>query len=357
MSLAASAPGKLVLLGEYAVLDGAPALVAAVDRRASVRLTATGREDCRVDAPDLGVSDARCRLRPRARVAWADDVTDPTPLGLVTAVFQAASDAGAVPAFDAWLGTGAFFDVDGEKLGLGSSAALTVALTGALHRLAGLAPPGLADLVRTHRSLQGGRGSGVDIAAALHGGLVAYSGADTASPTALPSDLPAGVTWACVWTGRSTATGDYLQRVAGWRRTDPHLYARQIRHLTAIAEAGVEEVRRGDGAGLLETVRAYTDGLDRLGDASGTDIVAAEHQRIREVARRCGVAYKPCGAGGGDVGVGLSTDRDQLRTFRHEVEKVGYRAIDLTVDRYGLEVRDRGPLASAPRASHQMSEE
>ena len=33
-----SAPGKLILFGEYAVLFGAPAAVAAVDRRAVVTL-------------------------------------------------------------------------------------------------------------------------------------------------------------------------------------------------------------------------------------------------------------------------------------------------------------------------------
>jgi phosphomevalonate kinase len=35
---AASAPGKLILTGEYAVLFGAPALVMAVDRRATVQI-------------------------------------------------------------------------------------------------------------------------------------------------------------------------------------------------------------------------------------------------------------------------------------------------------------------------------
>nr|MBA3501924.1 hypothetical protein [Deltaproteobacteria bacterium] len=33
----ATAPGKLILTGEYAVLDGAPAIVTAVDRRAVAR--------------------------------------------------------------------------------------------------------------------------------------------------------------------------------------------------------------------------------------------------------------------------------------------------------------------------------
>src|ERR1043166_3119640 len=39
----ASAPGKLIVAGEYAVLDGAPAIVVAVDRRAVARRNATPR--------------------------------------------------------------------------------------------------------------------------------------------------------------------------------------------------------------------------------------------------------------------------------------------------------------------------
>ncbi len=50
-----SAPGKMVLLGEYAVLFGAPAVVAAVNRRARVELAPSPSSDWVVKAP--GFSD------------------------------------------------------------------------------------------------------------------------------------------------------------------------------------------------------------------------------------------------------------------------------------------------------------
>ena len=43
VQMIATAPGKLILTGEYAVLDGAPAVVVAVDRRAVARRNATPR--------------------------------------------------------------------------------------------------------------------------------------------------------------------------------------------------------------------------------------------------------------------------------------------------------------------------
>ena len=53
-----SAPGKLVLLGEYSVLFGAPAIVAAVDRRAIVRLEGSAGDAWKVSAPGLAPGPA-----------------------------------------------------------------------------------------------------------------------------------------------------------------------------------------------------------------------------------------------------------------------------------------------------------
>jgi mevalonate kinase len=46
--LVARAPGKLVALGEYAVLDGAPAVVLALDRYAEARIAPSRDGVCRL---------------------------------------------------------------------------------------------------------------------------------------------------------------------------------------------------------------------------------------------------------------------------------------------------------------------
>ena len=49
MQIVARAPGKLVVLGEYAVLDGAPALVIAVDRYCTANIQLSDDLDCHLE--------------------------------------------------------------------------------------------------------------------------------------------------------------------------------------------------------------------------------------------------------------------------------------------------------------------
>src|SRR5207302_7834013 len=98
----ATAPGKLILTGEYAVLDGEPALVIAVTRRA----IATQTKGPRGSSPFLAaVADelAERGLRDAAERAMA--------IAVDSKAFYDAPRAGSAPI----------------KLGLGSSAAVTVA--------------------------------------------------------------------------------------------------------------------------------------------------------------------------------------------------------------------------------------
>lgn len=337
--ITASAPGKLVLLGEYAVLEGAPALVLAVNRRARVAL-ATGGDGYVVDAPALGIAAAECRLNAAGRVEWSVDGKAAARLGLAAAVIEAEAAGGAPPGFRAVLDTDDFFLGRGDaraKLGLGSSAALTVALGAALRAASGRGAPPADTLIQTHRRLQGGHGSGLDIAASLHGGLIAYRLGE-AGPEVAPLAWPAGLVWRCLWSGKSASTGDFLRRVAAWRERERSRYDVLMTELGAIAASGAAAVRRDDAAALLDAVREYAGRLARLGTASGADIVCREHRAIASLAADCGIAYKSCGAGGGDIGIALATDAGTLAEFERRIARAGFRTVDLALDPRGLAV-------------------
>ena len=53
MQVTASAPGKIILFGEHAVVYGKPAIAVAVDRRAYVTVQNREDEQIYVEVPDL----------------------------------------------------------------------------------------------------------------------------------------------------------------------------------------------------------------------------------------------------------------------------------------------------------------
>lgn len=337
MPLTASAPGKLVLAGEYAVLDGATALVMAIDRRARVTLHDADADYC-VDATDLGISGARCRLDAAGRVRWVDiDGVDAVRLGLVTAALEAVAEAGAPAPFRAELDTHLFFtgDVDHAKLGLGSSAALLVALAGAICAREGRGAPPVATLIAAHRRLQQGRGSGLDIATSLTGGLVRYRLRDGA-PQIGSAVWPTGLAFCCVWSGRPASTSRLLQQMDAWRECAPARHAALIDELGECSAAASAAVEADDAPGLLHAVRSSAAVLARLGEASGLDIVCAEHRRITAIAAACGATYKSCGAGSGDIGIALALESECLQALRRRLAEAGFAVLDTALEAHGL---------------------
>ena len=87
MIIEASAPGKMVLVGEYAVLEGSPALVSAVNREAKVRLELTeGRGIC-VNAPQVQLHDHLVYLE-NGRLNDGTAEALPSSLKVVAAVME-----------------------------------------------------------------------------------------------------------------------------------------------------------------------------------------------------------------------------------------------------------------------------
>jgi phosphomevalonate kinase len=326
----ARAPGKLVALGEYAVLDGAPAVVLAVDRYAEAVLEPS--------------ADGVCRLTTRAaevverRFAPGDSSGAP----LVDLV------AAARPrlAYSATIDSHAFFAA-GTKLGLGSSAAVLTAWAGAFAAFAREQGAELPDvsvesLIELHRTFQGGKGSGLDVAASYTGGAITYRVTRPGLPQIGSVRLPNSVGFAGIFAGRSASTPEFVAHYRAWCRDRPREAAALKRRLTAQAEAGCAALAAADAAGWLEAFEAYGSGLEELGAAIGADVVTAEHRAIGAEARRHGVAYKVSGAGGGDLGLACAADAGALRAFTKAVGDRGFRVMNVSLADHGLQVARRG---------------
>jgi len=325
-AIRARAPGKIVLWGEYAVLAGAPALVMAVDRYAS----------CALD-PGTG---SGWSLTAAGHTAAAETVSRARLIGDEPAPADATIDAivrqalRAVPAESFPSGGRAHFDTagfhhDGHKLGLGSSAALTVATYGAVCRLLGLdASEATAHTI--HRAFQGGSGSGIDVAAAWHGGTLRFRRAGADGPgEATPWTLPPGLSVRTVWTGSAASTGAHLGRLQCWLDRG----GRQELEALAADAAGLFET-----ADVLAALANYVVRLDELDRAAELSIFSPPHRHLQRLAIDAGVVYKPCGAGGGDMGAAFATDVAAIEHFVDLARQAGFLPLALETASHGLEV-------------------
>jgi phosphomevalonate kinase len=330
MHITASAPGKFVLSGEYAVLDGAPAICVAVDRRAVVTID-THDGDCHlVRAPGFTAATGRFRVE-SGELSWLDGGRD---FGLLEAVWNASRPATASHCLAISLDTEVFRDPgSGSKIGLGSSAALTVALAAALDALGG----DNADTVAhaAHRLFQGGAGSGVDIACSIAGGSVEYRMADR---QATPLEWPAGLYFSVLWSGISADTGGRLARFADQPASSSRS---ELSEASASAAAAFE---RGQAAEVVAALGAYTATLTRFDAAHGLGIFDAGHKTLVERAAGAGMVYKPCGAGGGDIGVALATSRASLASFEEIAARSGFMRLALSIDPCGALLHDKDEM-------------
>jgi phosphomevalonate kinase len=351
-AIAATAPGKLILAGEYAVLDGAPAVVMAVDRRAIATLDPAPRAGSAAPSPFLAAVAAELLARRGAG--------DPA--------------ARAAPAIA--VSSEAFYE-GGHKLGLGSSAAVTAAATA--RALAEAGPLDRAEVaaiaLAAHAAAQGprgARGSGADVAAAVHGGLLAYrragsgawdrdggGAAEDPPPAVAPLAWPAGLQWIAFFTGASADTAQLVAAVAQARRAQGRAVGAAliaIGEASAALCAALAPHGRADADAALAAFARAAAAMDALAAATAAPLVPPRVAAARAALAPLGAVVKTTGAGGGDLAIAVLPapaagprgavspanpgDADGPRTAAaRALIKIGCAPLPLRLDEAGVDTR------------------
>lgn len=338
----ASAPGKLFLLGEYAVLHGAPALLTAVNRRVSVTITDSDDGHWHLRTPGLGEATGSIVLGAHAVIPDGVDASARERMRVFDAVRETV--AGAVPGLDERalsidIDSTAFFAHAGaageaHKLGLGSSAAVATALTAALSAAAGvsLGREDIRTLATTaHRAAQHGAGSGGDVATSSYGGLVSYVRDTPPTPLAWPEELSLLV----VSTGTGSSTTELVGRVKEYARSDAGGHRDDIDRLAALASQARDALRSPEE--FLRLAEAYFEALLTLDEHCAAGIVSEHHRALNALAAQFGGVFKTSGAGGGDVGLVFSPTGTATEELRTAFAQAGAQAVPLGFGASGVE--------------------
>ncbi|SDP88689.1 phosphomevalonate kinase [Lentzea jiangxiensis] len=322
-----SAPGKLFVAGEYAVLEpGSPAVLVSVDREVTVGVTPA--DDDLVIVSDL--SDEVVRLS-RTASGFPVNAEPRHVISAVEAVDALLSEWGlALPRIRLSIRSG--LHSGGVKFGLGSSGAVTVATIDAVLAHCGVS---LCTEERFRLALLASaridpRASGGDLAASTWGGWILYRAPDRAVVLELVHDKgvrhaleapwpgfevrrlesPRELTMAVGWTGRPASTSDRVSSgsVRGWRGGAAH--GEFVRCSDACVIALADALERGDDHTVLKEIRFARRLLAHVDAQAGLGIFTDGLVAMCDAAEAAGGAGKPSGAGGGDCGIALLEPED-----------------------------------------------
>lgn len=320
--LRSSAPGKLVLSGEYMVLLGAPAMVIAVDRRAECLLEPSEKHGLTVHSLPFDQTET---------VMGKTDVPRESTHSLhrLIALFQSFTDVPTQARLT--LDTRGFFEKE-HKLGIGSSAALIVALSAMFDTLNRTSTP-FDSLRRIHNEFQENEGSGLDLAASISGGALRFQNGNYKAIR-----LPVTLQFCFVFAGGSTNTAEMVRRFTNILRGR---YDRSlVREWNHIAEKVADSTAHPNR--FVSYINELSDLMFRFDQHTNLGIYSSSHKKARELAQGLGLAYKTCGAGGGDMGVAMGTDATRLKAFENQAISCGLLTQDLGVAEDGVKVERIG---------------
>lgn len=302
MSIKVSAPGKLMLLGDHAVVYGYPCLVTAVDKRLYVEAEIIEAENDDIITPQVKESrfvlesiayfKEKFLIKQSVRIKTKGDFS--------------------------------------HQVGLGSSSAVTVATFKALSLLfhKEIILKELFEMSYHVNLIIQGVGSGFDIAAATYGETLEYvMGGKIIEPLHIKS-LPLVVGYS----GQKADTPFYIRRVAEAFKSKKE----EMEKIFISIQTLVESAKKGLQTGDLSDVGRCLNENQRLLVQLGVSTPKLDDM-IESAIKAGAYGAKLSGAGGGDCMIAL-VDEEKRHGVEKSIEQVGGEIIHVNVNTVGVTI-------------------
>ncbi len=310
--------GKVILLGEHAVVYGSHAMAVPVPLAIQAKITES-HEGIDIMIPRWG---AQQRLHPRADQRHSFE----KPIALILEQLELIHRPMKIEIFPSVP----------RAVGLGSSAAVAVAIIRALdkHYQLNLSDDEVNALAFECEKVAHGSPSGVDNTMATYGYPMLFrkphvkgKGKQQKTVPALMEKLTLGAPLPLVigYSGVESLTAAMVARVAAARQKNPAIYQRMFNGIDALTLQGRDALQTGDWALLGELMNVCQGLLNAL------QVSCWEIEEMIQIARQNGaLGAKVTGGGGGGAFIALCPDNQQ--TVIEALNDAGYQAMEVTVN-------------------------
>ncbi len=363
------APGKLMISGEYAVLEGAPCVAAAVNKY--VYCSVKPWKGLRFRSKSLGLDWIEAVFDGRT-LKWSKPLAAAETGRLVFAekametALNYLKDSGKIIEGMAIETRSEETRADGKKVGFGSSAAAVVAIIGGILKTHdyNLMDEYAKEIVfklgcLAHYLAQGKLGSGFDIACATYGGVMVYTRFDAGW---LEKELKAGCrdvralveqkwpgftqrwllmpkdfTLLCAFTGKSASTKELVKKVNEWKAKNQAKYGACLDGLRRATERFIQAADAEDLEQMLAALGENRRALLERQKAGGAELETKELRMLAEAGEKAGAAGKLSGAGGGDCGIAVCFGPATAEKIKAGWREAGLKPLDITLATEGVD--------------------
>ena len=132
-----------------------------------------------------------------------------------------------------------------------------------------------------------------------------------------------------IWTGVSAKTTSHLQTFSQWRS------AGDTRALDSLANACAALFVQAD----MDSLHCYVEQLKKLDQTAAPGIYSEPHKQLDRLEIEHQLVYKPCGAGGGDIGIvfgSVEQHQNHLDLFTQTASRQAFHPLALEIAAHGI---------------------